>query len=192
MELALDRAHFLDQRRAVTPEPGERREGESLVIAAARRGDRAAFEQLYDRYARLVHGILLARLPHTEVEDLAQEVFLLVFRKLSSLRDPDSFGSWIAQIARNRASDFHRRAVRTEELPESLTAPECSDSEAADALEAIRNLPEAYRETLVLRLVEGLNGPEIAARTGLTPGSVRVNLHRGMALLREKLRLPNG
>lgn len=47
--------------------------------------------------------------------------------------------------------------------------------------------PEAYRETLLLRLVEGLTGPEIAERTGLTAGSVRVNLHRGMALLRAAL-----
>ena len=54
-------------------------------------------------------------------------------------------------------------------------------------LAAIRRLPEAYRETLVLRLVEGMTGPEIAERTGLTPGSVRVNLHRGMQLLREAL-----
>ena len=52
---------------------------------------------------------------------------------------------------------------------------------------AIRRLPEAYRETLVLRLVEGMTGPEIAARAGLTPGSVRVNLHRGMLMLREAL-----
>ena len=54
-------------------------------------------------------------------------------------------------------------------------------------IKAIRDLPEAYRETLVLRLVEGMSGPEIAERTGLTPASVRVNLHRGMKLLREKL-----
>ena len=51
----------------------------------------------------------------------------------------------------------------------------------------IRSLPEAYRETLVLRLVEGMTGPEIAERTGLTPASVRVNLHRGMKMLREQL-----
>ena len=51
----------------------------------------------------------------------------------------------------------------------------------------IRSLPEAYRETLVLRLVEGMTGPEIAERTGLTAASVRVNLHRGMKMLREQL-----
>ena len=56
-------------------------------------------------------------------------------------------------------------------------------------LAIIQRLPESYRETLVLRLVEGMTGPEIAARTGLTAASVRVNLHRGMKLLRERLGL---
>jgi RNA polymerase sigma-70 factor (ECF subfamily) len=59
--------------------------------------------------------------------------------------------------------------------------------EALAILNAIRSLPEAYNETLILRLVEGMTGAEIADRTGLTPASVRVNLHRGMKLLREKL-----
>jgi RNA polymerase sigma-70 factor (ECF subfamily) len=59
--------------------------------------------------------------------------------------------------------------------------------EAKEVLSAIRSLPEAYRETLSLRLVQGYSGPEIAALTGLSPGSVRVNLHRGMNLLRQKL-----
>jgi RNA polymerase sigma-70 factor (ECF subfamily) len=61
-------------------------------------------------------------------------------------------------------------------------------SEAQLALSVIRSLPDAYRETLTMRLAEGLSGPEIAALTGLTPESVRVNLHRGMKLLRERLR----
>jgi len=51
----------------------------------------------------------------------------------------------------------------------------------------LRTLPETYRESLTLRLVEGMTGPEIAARLGLTHGSVRVNLHRGMRMLRERL-----
>ena len=59
-------------------------------------------------------------------------------------------------------------------------------------LETIRQLPDAYRETLILRLVEGMTGPEIAVRTGLTAASVRVNLHRGMKLLREKLGARSG
>ena len=92
-------------------------------------------------------------------------------------------------IARNRAMDFHRRKRETEELSDEIAAQVSSDTdhEAAQLLEVVCRLPEAYRETLILRLVEGMTGPEIAERTGLTPASVRVNLHRGMKLLREKL-----
>jgi RNA polymerase sigma-70 factor (ECF subfamily) len=76
-------------------------------------------------------------------------------------------------------------------LPESewpQTRPSSADvAEAHHVLSAIQSLPETYRETLVMRLCEGMSGPEIAAVTGLEPGSVRINLHRGMKLLREKL-----
>ena len=73
--------------------------------------------------------------------------------------------------------------------PTISSAPDgtAARTEALAVLDIIGTLPDAYRETLVLRLVEGLTGPEIAERTGLTPASVRVNLHRGMKLLREKL-----
>lgn len=57
----------------------------------------------------------------------------------------------------------------------------------AAILDVIRSLPDAYSETLILRLVEGMTGPEIAVRTGLTHGSVRVNLCRGMRMLRDRL-----
>jgi len=173
---------------------GERKEAEAAVpapeaalVASARAGDREAFARLYDMYAPLVHGVLLARVPYDEVGDLAQDVFLVAFRKLGSLRDAGRFGPWVAMIARNRATDFHRRARATEELREEVAHAGGREAEAAEALEIIRSLPEAYRETLVLRLVEGMTGPEIAARTGLQPASVRVNLHRGMKLLRERL-----
>jgi RNA polymerase sigma-70 factor (ECF subfamily) len=159
------------------------------LVRAARDGDRSAFSRLYERYARIVHGLLLARVARDEVDDLVQDVFLSAWRRLDGLRDPAAFGGWVAMIARNRAADFHRHAADVVELPQNLAAPGAASAhaDARDALEAIRALPEAYRDTLVLRLVEGLTGPEIATRTGLTPASVRVNLHRGMKLLREKL-----
>lgn len=189
LALVLDPPGRIGQRHGVTASPGETSEP-SRWVEAARAGDRIAFESLYGRYAGMVHGILLARVPGLDVEDLVQEVFLIVFRRLSSLRDPAAFPGWLATIARNRATDHLRRAPKTEDLPEDLPSPdprETGETEARAILEAIRALPEAYRETLVLRLVEGMAGPEIAARTGLTPGSVRVNLHRGMARLRERL-----
>lgn len=156
-------------------------------VRAARDGDRAAFGRLYERHARLVHGVLLARVPRTAVDDLVHEVFLQALRRLDSLRDPAAFPAWLAAIARNRARDHHRAARDEVALPDDVAGAPHPEGEALAVLAAIRRLPEAYRETLVLRLVEGLSGPEIAGRTGLQPGSVRVNLHRGMQLLREAL-----
>lgn len=159
------------------------------LARAAQQGDQAAFGELYERYARVIHGLLLARVPRVDVDDLVQDVFLTAWNRLTALREPAAFGGWLAMIARNRAIDFHRRAPDAVELPDNLPAHDAT-AERADAarmLEIVRALPEAYRETLMLRLVEGMTGPEIAARTGLTPASVRVNLHRGMKLLREQL-----
>jgi RNA polymerase sigma-70 factor, ECF subfamily len=168
---------------------------DAMLVKAARGGNRVAYGQLYDRYARMIHGILLARVPPGEVDDLVQDVFLQAMPRLVSLRDDARFGAWLAAIARNRANDFFRRAKPTTDLSESRAAEHIEDRGATSAklaqasaiLAAIRALPDAYRETLILRLVEGMTGPEIAERTGLAPGSVRVNLHRGMQQLREKL-----
>jgi RNA polymerase sigma-70 factor, ECF subfamily len=157
------------------------------LVKAALEGDRDGFGRLYKLYAPLVHGILIARVPRTEVDDLVQDIFLHAFKKLHTLRDSAAFGPWIAMIARNRAVDFHRRSRTTVEITDELRGSDKQQSKAAEILELIRSLPDAYRETLVLRLVEGMTGPEIAERTGLTAASVRVNLHRGMKLLRAKL-----
>ena len=165
---------------------------EVVLVRAVLDGDRESFSRLYHLYASLVHGILLARVPRAEVDDLVQDIFLHAFKKLNTLRDRAAFGPWIAMIARNRAIDFHRRTRATVELTDELGGSNTSDSRAKEILELIRSLPDAYRETLVLRLVEGMTGPEIAGRTGLTPASVRVNLHRGMKLLRAKLGFEEG
>jgi RNA polymerase sigma-70 factor, ECF subfamily len=158
----------------------------AALVRAARRGDRAAFSRLYELYARAAHGVLLARVLRGEVDDLLQDAFLQAFRQLGDLRDDAAFGPWLLAICRNRAHDFHRRHHRTE-TPPPAAGEAGAGAEAAEVLAAITALPEAYREPLVLRLVEGMTGPEIAARTGLTPGSVRVNLCRGMKLLRQSL-----
>ena len=174
------------------PEPANDAPIEIGLVKAVLEGDRDGFSRLYDLYAPLVHGILLARVPRAEVDDLVQDIFLHAFRKLHTLRDGSAFGPWIAMIARNRAVDFHRRSRETVEITDDLPGSDKQEARAAEILELIRSLPEAYRETLVLRLVEGMTGPEIAARTGLTAASVRVNLHRGMKLLRERLGFAEG
>ncbi len=169
---------------------------DDALVRAAQAGDRHAFGLLYARYSRMVHGILLSRVSPADAEDLLQDVFLQALPRLGTLRDASRFGAWLAAIARNRATDFHRLAKLDVELDEESPSP-ASDSpsrpsphhtaEAQAVLDAIRSLPETYRETLLMRLVEGMTGPEIAARTGLTHGSVRVNLHRGMQQLRDIL-----
>jgi RNA polymerase sigma-70 factor (ECF subfamily) len=162
------------------------------LVRAARAGDRVAYGELYRRYAPTVHGVLLARVAPDHVDDLLQEVFLKAMTQITHLREDDHFGGWIAAIARNRAADHYRQTREmqsTEDFASSIATRETpgSQAEARIALAAIQALPDAYRETLALRLVEGMTGPEIANRTGLTPESVRVNLHRGLKLLRERL-----
>lgn len=160
---------------------------ELLLVERSRAGDREAFGEIYGNFAPLVHGILLARVPYDDVNDIGQEVFLAAYKNLHTLRDNHALGAWLARIARNHAAEHYRQVRPTEALPEDLSGRDNLKTEAIEILETIRSLPETYRETLVLRLIEGMTGNEIADRTGLTPDSVRVNLHRGMELLRHKL-----
>lgn len=117
---------------------------------------------------------------------------MTALQRVERLDSVQAFGPWLCQIARNRATDFLRAQPRFEELPPNLTAMDPRRAEANEVLRLIRSLPEAYREPLVLRLAEGMSGPEIAERVGLTADSVRVNLHRGMKLLREMMERTHG
>jgi RNA polymerase sigma-70 factor (ECF subfamily) len=191
VEVLLDRGHIIREAPIPLGPPVAETSEDTRLVTAAREGDRTAFGRLYERHARMVHGVLLAHVPYAEVDDLLQDVFLVALRRLDSLREPAAFAGWLLAIARNRANDFYRRSHAMvelpEELPEGTKGIDPGEYEGRAALEAIRSMPEAYRETLMLRLVEGMSGPEIASRTGLTHASVRVNLHRGMKQLREKL-----
>lgn len=162
----------------------------AALVLAARDGDAASVRLLYMRFARVVHGVLLGYVQHADAEDLTQDVFQTALQRLSELREPAAFPGWLLRIARNAALNRVRQPLAAEidtTLMIDASAGPDMRLEAQHALAAIRNLPEAYRETLMLRLVEGLSGPEISERTGLTPGTVRVNLHRGMGLLRRAL-----
>jgi RNA polymerase sigma-70 factor, ECF subfamily len=157
------------------------------LVVSAQQGNRDAFGALYERFAPMVHGVILSRGAVEDVDDLVQDVFVTALERLHTLRAAAAFPGWLAAIARNRVTDRLRMTLAlplTEEMQASTDEP---DLDARAVLALIRTLPDAYRETLTLRLVEGMTGPEIAARTGLTEGSVRVNLHRGMGRLRAKL-----
>src|SRR5260370_24930381 len=157
------------ERQAVTVWPvTEMREEDSLVSAAGA-GDRAAFGRLYDRYARIVHGILLARVPPHEVDDLVQEVFLSALRQLHALRDTSRFGAWLGTITRNRANDYFRKSIPNEKgtqpvddnQAESRPTNNADEREATLIFAGVRALTGPYREPLIRRLVEGGHVPEI-------------------------------
>lgn len=177
---ALERPAHIGQRPAVSAADV------AELVHAARRGDRTAFAELYQRFARAVHAVVLARVQYGDAGDVVQDVFVIALERLGQLADPAAFPGWILTVARTRAID-HTRRRQPVELTDEPAAEPVPTAEAQRVLDAIRALPEAYRETLAMRLVEGMTGPEIAERTGLAAGSVRVNLHRGMKLLRERL-----
>ncbi len=169
--------------------PPETDEDLALRVREARAGSRAAQASLYRRFLPWVHGLLMARHRPAIADELTQECFVLAFERLDQLREPAQFAAWIGAIARHlRSSDSPRLQAIDESMPliDPGAGPEDS-TEAALLLRAIRALPPAYRETLALRLIEGLSGPQIAALTGLDPDSVRVNLHRGLHKLRAAL-----
>lgn len=184
--------------RSVVDAPPHRptKVGIEATVLQAQRGDRAAFELLYREFARVVHGIVLVHCGSAEAEDVTQDVFVTAFERLTELRDPVAFPAWLCTAARHAAIDHLRRRHRRPAAAElyDIAAGGASPAEAFAAEDAaarilakIRQLGAAYRETLVLRLVEGLSGPEIARQVGMTDDSVRVNLHRGMKLLKEAL-----
>lgn len=174
---ALSHGRGVEQRDATVAE----------LVVAVQRGSRPAFNGLYERFHGVVHAVVLARVHAGDANDVVQDVFADVWSKLGALREPAAFPGWILTMARNRACDVARRRRPISDDKADLAIAPPPTSEAAAALRAIRALPETYRETLIMRLVEGLTGPEIAERTGMTPDSVRVHLHRGIKLLRERL-----
>ncbi|MBL9088883.1 MAG: sigma-70 family RNA polymerase sigma factor [Planctomycetia bacterium] len=174
----------------------------AATFAAARAGDAAAFDALHRRFVGVVHGIALARVGPDDADDVTQEVFLTLHRRLADVRDPAALPGWVCTVATHAALDRVRRRARERVAlgavgdpgPREARAPAAPDPAGdadaalrARALAALQSLPEAYREALVWRLVEGLTGPEIAARTGRSPGAVRVHLCKGLALLRARL-----
>lgn len=153
------------------------------LVRAARDGDRKAFAELHRRYVRLVRRLLMARWGTRDLEDRVQNVFAIALDRLGQLRDAEAFGSWLAQIARRDALG-RREPIADGVLVDELPIEDGPRVEAERVLEKIRALPSALAEPLVLRLVFGMTSPEIARELHLSPGYVRVALHRGMTQLR--------
>lgn len=177
-------------------------ETDTTLVRRARTGDRAAFEELVRRTSRLVFAHLYLETGRVHrTEDLLQDTLLLAYRSLHRLEDPDGFRSWLLAIAHNAAIDAARRDARRKRTPPAtdtdlaaVPAPGPAPDEAAHreearqrVLAALRSLPEEYRMPLALRYLTGADYDAIGEQLGLTNGSLRGLLHRGLKLLRDRL-----
>ena len=179
-------------------------DAELALVRSAKGGDRAAFEELVRRTSRLVFARLYLETGDSHrAEDLLQETLLSAFRAIRDLADPRGFRTWLLRIAQNVAIDAAHRDLRQKRAatPQYLTSihkqavqKEVAAAEQAEreetrqqVLAVLRSLPEEYRLPLTLRYIAGADYDTICTQLGLTNGSLRGLLHRGLKLLRAKL-----
>jgi RNA polymerase sigma-70 factor (ECF subfamily) len=179
-------------------------DAELVLVQNAKSGDRAAFEELVRRTSRLVFARLYLDTGDTHrAEDLLQETLLSAFRRIYELADPRKFRAWLLIIAQNVAIDATRHDLRKKraapprsgEAALKLVADKIGPPEEhaernelrGQVLSALRSLPEEYRMPLTLRYIGGADYDSICTQLGLTNGSLRGLLHRGLKLLRDKL-----
>lgn len=160
-------------------------------VQAAQQGDTGAFEYLYRRFAPGLLPMLwrLSGGDRSLAEDWLQETFVLAWKKLTQLRDPNAVGGWLRKLAVNLALSEKRRG-RLESIREYTepTAPEPPWPAADLDLErAIIDLPKRAREVLVLFQLEGWTHEEIAQRLKVETGTSKSQLSRARSLLKERL-----
>jgi len=182
-------------------------QADALLVSRLRSGETAAFHDLYARYRSLVYGLACRLLNDPEeADDISQEVFLQVHRRIGSLREPERLRSWICRITLTRAYNadrsFRRRFRQsTISLEHTSASSVCSLRPGADPeralvaaetrrrlTEALAELPFPQRTVIVLRDIEGLTYEEIAEAVDANLGTVKSRLARARLALREKLR----
>jgi RNA polymerase sigma-70 factor (ECF subfamily) len=180
------------------PEPAQ--EGDVLLLKAIAARDEAALAQLYDRYDRILFGLLMRILNNREeAEDVLQETFLQIWRKAADF--DESRGrpfTWLVTLARSRAIDRLRTLASRERVAEAgarEVSEEVSDA-ATDALkseqrglvsDALAKLPDEQKRPIMLAYFDGLTQTEIATRLGAPLGTVKTRMRTGMIRLRELL-----
>lgn len=175
---------------------------DEALARRARDGNREAFEELVRRTSRLVYAKLYLETgdPH-HAEDLVQETYLRAFRAIGHLSDPKGFRAWLMTISQSVLIDSYRRAGAVRRSPPPRAPQEVLDSAPAPAPEEpgaqetrdkvrviLQGLPEEYRLPLTLRYIDGADYESIQMQLGLTPGSLRGLLYRGLQLLRRAVK----
>src|SRR5262245_23890835 len=172
-------------------------ESDETLVRQAQRGERAAFEELVRRSSRLVYARLYLETGDTHrAEDLLQETLLTAYRSLNQLAEPGKFRAWLLRIAQNAVIDAARHDQRKKRTPdadhqtprvEQPGDPVEQEETRQQVLAVLRSLPEEYRLPLTLRYLAGADYETIQMQMGLTNGSLRGLLHRGLKLLRTEM-----
>jgi RNA polymerase sigma-70 factor (ECF subfamily) len=182
----------------VLAEPRPRLSGslsdDAQLVAACRRGEARAMEMLYHQYKRRVFGMAHRIVGSIDAEEVAQEVFVRVFRGLANFRGDSALSTWIYRLTVNAALSHlarrgRRQEVPEENIPEVPAAPEPErDPGLAARIEAcLQQLPAGYRAILVLHDVEGLSHEECAAILECRVGTCKSQLHKARSRMRELL-----
>lgn len=175
-----------------------------ILVVRAQRGDRAAFEELVRRTSRLVFARMYLETGDThQAEDLVQETLMTAYRMLGQLTQPEKFRPWLLRIAQNLATNAVRHDSRKKRTPNheilklrqeailSVIGPAEQaeqDELKQKVLGVLRDMPEEYRLPLTLRYLVGADYDTIQTQTGLSKGSLRGLLHRGLQRLRDEMR----
>ena len=152
--------------------------------------DEVSVEQAYVRYRTEIYRFLLRRTrDHHEAEDLTQEAFADAAATLSRSTAPTSMRGWLFAVAERRAVDEHRRRKRAARVTDMLLGlPDAAgDDEAADVEAALRKLPQAQRQIIVLRIIEERAYGEIARTLGCNEAACKMRLSRALRRLRNEL-----
>ncbi len=167
------------------------------LIERARSGDRAAFAQIYDRYAKPLYRYIYFRVGDADLaEDLQSEVFLRAFESLDRYEDRGwPFSAWLYRIARDRTIDMLRRRRFRQTVPLESWSGACEgpDHEVTARLdyEELRrhlcSLTDDQRQVIYLRFMANLSVQEVALRLGRSEGAVKALQHRGLQSLARRL-----
>ena len=171
---------------------------ENELIAGLRSGDERALEALYRLHAGRVYALgLRLTADASRAEEIVQDVFLQAWRRIGSFEGRSRFSTWLYRLTVNRALDTMRSAAaaRRERFDlESIERPSPVDhgmEVTMDLESAVASLPEGARVVFVLHDVEGYRHEEIAALSGIAPGTSKAQLFRARRLLRARLGRPN-
>ncbi len=150
--------------------------------------------QIWEQFHRQLRAFILARVSDPDdADDILQDVFLKIHTRIETLRDQDRLAAWLYQIARNAIIDFYRSRQPIDQLPETLAVmDEPDESTAVDSISGylktlVNDLPEKYREAVLLTEYEGLTQEEMGTRLGLSISGAKSRVQRGRDLLREEL-----